>query len=140
MIDFELDDTLSLLRETAREFAQEHLRPRERESEHARGVDAAVRDTFRGIGLGELELPERQGGAGLGALARALVLEELGAADAGATLALDPFGPALYPLLELADERELEALTAPLLARPGARGAGLGRRRAAARRRRSRDR
>ncbi len=121
MIDFELDDALALVRETAREFAQDHLRPRERESEHARDVDASVRDTFRGIGLGGLELPERHGGAGLGALARALVLEELGAADAGAALALDPLGPALYPLLELSAEGELEALTAPLLERPGAR-------------------
>ncbi len=45
MIDFELDDALALVRETAREFAQDHLRPRERESEHARDVDASVRNT-----------------------------------------------------------------------------------------------
>ncbi len=121
MIDFELEPELELLRETARQFASERLGPRDRAFESAREVDAATRAAFHEIGLAGVELPESLGGAGLGALARALVLEELGAADAGAALALDPLGPALYPLLELGEQAALEELARPLLARAGAR-------------------
>ena len=73
------------------------------------------------LGLGSLELPEALGGAGLGALARVLVNEELGAADAGAALALDPLGPALYPLVAFGGDDALHTHALPLLQRPGAR-------------------
>jgi alkylation response protein AidB-like acyl-CoA dehydrogenase len=121
MIDFELDEELALIRDTARGFADDQLRPRDRESERARAVAAEVYEAFRAIGLGAIEMPEACGGAGLGALARALVLEELAAADAGAALALDALGPALYPMLELGGEGALESLAGPLLEDPGAR-------------------
>ena len=122
MIDFELGDELALIRETALGFANDQLRPRDREFEKARAVAAEVHEAFRAIGLGAIEVPEEQGGAGLGALARVLVFEELAAADAGAALALDSLGPALYPLLELAGEDALDALARPVLERTGARG------------------
>ncbi len=121
MIDFELGDELSLIRETARGFADDHLRPRDREFEGERAVAGEVHEAFREIGLGGIELSEEFGGAGLGALARVLVLEELAAADAGAALALDPLGPALYPLSELGGKSALESLARPLLERSGAR-------------------
>jgi alkylation response protein AidB-like acyl-CoA dehydrogenase len=123
MIDLDLDPELELLRETARHFGAERLRPRERELEAARGVDAATRKAFDEIGLAAVEWPESLGGAGLGALARALMLEELGAADPGAALALDPLGPAFYPLAELGEEAALLEIAKPLLARAGARAA-----------------
>jgi alkylation response protein AidB-like acyl-CoA dehydrogenase len=84
-------------------------------------VDEPVRAAFDAIGLARLELPEALGGAGLGALARALVNEALGAADPGAALALDPLGPALHPLAELGGEAALEAHALPLLDGGGAR-------------------
>jgi alkylation response protein AidB-like acyl-CoA dehydrogenase len=121
MIDFDPGEELAVIRETALAFANDHLRPRDREFEKARAVAAEVHEAFDAIGLGAIEVPESQGGAGLGALARVLVLEELAAADAGAALALDTLGPALYPLLELAGEDALEALARPLLERAGAR-------------------
>jgi alkylation response protein AidB-like acyl-CoA dehydrogenase len=121
MIDFELGEELSLIRETARAFASNHLQPRLREFESARAVAAKTRDAFAEIGLAGLELSEPLGGAGLGALARVLVLEELAAADAGAALALDPLGPALYALDELGGEAAVRELGLPLLERPGAR-------------------
>ncbi len=121
MIDFSLEPELELLRETARRFAREHLWPEQRAHESARTLPAKVRDAFGQIGLAMLELPEALGGAGLGTLARVMVLEELAAGDAGAVLALDPFGPALYPLLELGDEDDLKTLALPLLDRQGSR-------------------
>jgi len=90
MIDFDLDPELELLRATARQFADDRLRRRDRVFEAARAVDPATLAAAAEIGLAAAGWPESLGGAGLGALARVLVLEELGAADAGAALALDP--------------------------------------------------
>jgi alkylation response protein AidB-like acyl-CoA dehydrogenase len=117
----EPDDELALLAETVRSFAADAIAPRMREAEAARRVDPAVHTAFREIGLDRLEIPEEAGGAGLGARARALVNEALGAADPGAALALDPLGPALYPLLELGGTEELVRFAAPVLEAPAAR-------------------
>ncbi len=121
MFDFELGEDLELIVDTARSFAQDELFPQLREHEDARAVQPSVRSSFAEIGLAGLELPESLGGAGLGALARALVNEELAAGDAGAALALDPLGPALYPLLELGGEAALQQFALPLLELEGAR-------------------
>jgi alkylation response protein AidB-like acyl-CoA dehydrogenase len=121
MFDFELGEDLELIVETTKSFSQDELFPKLREHEAARAVEPAIRKTFAEIGLVGLELPESLGGAGLGALARALVNEELAAGDAGAALALDPLGPALYPLLELGGEDALREFALPLLELDGAR-------------------
>ncbi len=121
MFDFGLGEDLGLIVETARSFAQDELHPRLREHEGARAVLPAIRETFAQMGLAALELPESLAGADLGALARVLVNEELAAGDAGAALALDPLGPALYPLAELGGERALEEFASPLLEIAGAR-------------------
>jgi alkylation response protein AidB-like acyl-CoA dehydrogenase len=121
MIDFEIEPELELIARVAADFAAAELAPRIREAEAARGVDASVARRFAETGLAGLELPEALGGAGQGALARALVNEELAAADPGAALALDPLGPALYALAELGGEEALCVHAAPLLAAPGAR-------------------
>lgn len=123
MIDLSPGDDFELLRETTRSFGAEHLRSQEREHESAGQVGADVRSLAEKIGLDRLELSEALGGAGLGPLARALVLEELGACDAGAALALDPLGPAQYPLLELGGEVALHELGMPVLALPSGRAA-----------------
>lgn len=121
MFDPDPGDELALLVETARSFAEEQLAGRRREAESARAVDGGVRAAYAQIGLPGLELPESMGGAGLGASARVRVNEELGAGDAGAALALDPLGPALYPLAELGGESALRELALPLLAQDAAR-------------------
>ena len=95
MFDFELGDDLELIVETARSFATGELFPKLRDHERERCVAPAVRKTYAEMGLAGLELPEAMGGAGLGAIARVLVNEEIAAGDAGAALALDPLGPAL---------------------------------------------
>jgi alkylation response protein AidB-like acyl-CoA dehydrogenase len=121
MIDFELPEELALLVETAKSFAAAELRPREREHEAARAVSDEAARRFREIGLAGLELPEANGGAGLGALARALVLEELAFGDPGAALALDPLGPALYAIAETGGSAALREFAQPLVDSPGAR-------------------
>lgn len=110
MIDFEPGDELTLLRETTRQFAANRLLPAMREAETARSVAADAHRDFAEIGLADLELPESLGGAGLGCLARCIVNEELAAHDAGAALALDAVGAALYPVLELGGDPAVVAL------------------------------
>jgi len=95
------DEDLLLIVDTARRFGEDVLSPRMRSAEADRTVDSETRRAFAEIGLAGLELPEATGGAGLGSVARVLVNEELGATDAGAALALDRVGPALYPILEM---------------------------------------
>jgi len=121
MFDFGLDAELELIVQTSAAFAAAELAPRIREAEAARGVDPLVAKRFAETGLAGLELPETLGGSGLGALARALVNEELGAADPGAALALDALGPALYALREAGGEEALREHLAPLLEANGAR-------------------
>jgi len=121
MFDLNPGEELGLLVETARSFAENELAPELRRFESTRAVDETVGRKFSQIGLSGLEIPESLGGSGLGAVARVLVNEELGAADAGAALALDPLGPALYPLLELGDESALPELITPLLEREATR-------------------
>ncbi len=121
MFDFGLGEDLELIVETARSFAQDELEPRLREHEGARAVLPAVCETFAEMGLAGLELPESLEGAGLGAVARVLVNEELAAGDAGAALALDPLGPAFYALAELGGEQALREFALPLLGVAGAR-------------------
>ncbi len=121
MFNFELGDDLELVVETARSFASEELFPNSREHERERSVKSATRASYAEMGLAGLELPEKLGGAGLGSIARALVNEEIAAGDAGAALALDPLGPALYPLAELGGDDALRDFALPLLEIEGAR-------------------
>lgn len=83
---------------------------------------AEVRAAWEQIGLSGLEWPASLGGAGLGPLARVLVNEELGAADAGAALALDGLGPCVGALLELGGEGLLREIAATRAGGEGARG------------------
>jgi alkylation response protein AidB-like acyl-CoA dehydrogenase len=121
MFDFSLPDELALVVDTTRELGRAHLAPHARDAEAARGVSPDVAARFAETGLATLELPASLDGAGLGALARALVNEELGAADPGAALALDPLGPALYAVLEAGGEAAVRDHLVPLLAHPGSR-------------------
>ncbi len=121
MFDFEAGEELELIVETAGSFATEELFPRLREHENGRAIQPPVRKAYADMGLAGLELPESLGGTGLGAVARVLVNEELAAADAGAAVALDPLGPALYPLLEVGGEDALRSFALPLLESDGAR-------------------
>ncbi len=111
----EPEDELALLVETTRGFAAQRLASVLREAEAVRGVSDTAREEYARIGLAGLELPEALGGVALGSQARALVNEELGAADPGAALALDPLGPALAALDEFGGEEALQRFAAPLL-------------------------
>ncbi|MEE3328933.1 MAG: acyl-CoA dehydrogenase family protein [Myxococcota bacterium] len=121
MFDFEIGSDLELIVETARHFAQHELHPVLREHETKRKIALKIRATFAEMGFAGLELSEELGGAGLGTLARTLVTEDLAAGDAGAAVAVDPLGPALYALEEFGGESALREFAVPLLQKEGAR-------------------
>jgi alkylation response protein AidB-like acyl-CoA dehydrogenase len=114
MFDLDAGDDLNLVVETARKLAESELTPHLREAEAAREVTAERRAAWDEAGLAALELPESSDGAALGCVARVLVNEELAAADAGAALALDPYGPAMTTLLEMGGEEAVAQLVAIL--------------------------
>lgn len=121
MIDFGIEESDQLIRNTVARFAADHLEPNFREFEHNRNVSTAVRDAWESLGLNGLELPEALGGAGCGKLTRALVNETLGAADPGSALNLDRIGAAAYPFLEMAGDDAIGQWLIPILRAPDRR-------------------
>ena len=122
MISFELTEEQSLVRETVRKFAAEELRPVARTTERGGACPRELRGRAAELGLGLLDVPEAQGGAGLGLLGAALVHEELAFGDAGLAIAI--LGPHAAPaaLVELGTPEQAARLL-DRLAAPQARGA-----------------
>lgn len=90
MIDFSPTDEQRLLRETARDFAQNEIAPVAQEIERndrtERSPWEVVRPVYRKaaeLGFTTLLIPEEYGGSGMTCLDNAILQEELGAADMG---------------------------------------------------------
>jgi len=79
-------DEEKLLQETVRQFAADHLAPKIETLDEEEGFN---RDAFRvlgELGLLGITVPEKDGGAGLGAMAATLAFEEIAAVDASTAL------------------------------------------------------
>ena len=89
-MDFALDEDLTLLRDMARDFATKELEPRATQHDRQESIDQEVFAQMAELGLWGLTVPEEHGGAGLGNLALAVVLEEVNRACAstGVTLSV----------------------------------------------------
>jgi alkylation response protein AidB-like acyl-CoA dehydrogenase len=120
-MDFGIRDDDQLILDSLTGFAAEQLRPNLRAHEAARSVAPAIAATFGEMGFERLEMPEDLGGAGLGMLTRVLTNIALARADAGAALALDRLGPALYVLAAFGGAAALDRYAVPLLDQPGHR-------------------
>lgn len=99
MIDFSLGEDLELVVETAKRFSAEQLLPSQRDFEQQRAVSASVLQAAEDIGFDRIDWPEAIGGAGMGAMARVLVIEQLAAGCPGAAMALQPLGSVAHALL-----------------------------------------
>ncbi len=121
MFDMELGEDLTLIQDMVRRFATDVLAEQYRDFEDARCLPDSIITEFEGLGLAGLELPESLGGANLGAVAKTMVLEELGAGDAGSVFALDAIGAALYPIIEPGGSEAVESHLLPLLGDSSAR-------------------
>jgi alkylation response protein AidB-like acyl-CoA dehydrogenase len=121
MIDFSWGEDLELVADTARRFREEQLLPFQRDFEQERAVPRPVLQEAHDIGFDRIDWPESSGGAGMGALARARVTEELAAGCPGAALALQPLGGVAHALLAFGGEAALRTHVQALASRPGAR-------------------
>jgi len=81
-MDFELDQELTLVRDMARDFAENELLPRAGKHDRQEHLDPEVFQKLGELGLFGLTIPEEFGGSGLGNLALATVLIELNRACA----------------------------------------------------------
>lgn len=79
---FELSEELTLVRDTARDFAERELMPRATKHDREAHIDDAVWKQIGELGFWGLTVPETYGGAGMGNLALTIVLEELNRACA----------------------------------------------------------
>jgi alkylation response protein AidB-like acyl-CoA dehydrogenase len=91
-VDFQLDDRQRELRDLARAFAREEVRPAagplDREPDPIEAFPHKLVRRASELGLRTLGIPERHGGAGADTLTQAVVLEELCAGDVGFGMAL----------------------------------------------------
>jgi len=84
MIDFELTDEQRLIRDTARDFADNEIAPRARESDREGRFDTELVAKLGDIGFIGPILPEEYGGRGIDYRTYALIVEEIGRADSSA--------------------------------------------------------
>lgn len=89
-MNFVFTEELDLVRRMARDFAEAELRPRATRHDREAAIDPAVFKGLSDLGLWGLTVPESFGGAGMGNLALAVVLEEINrvCASTGVTLSV----------------------------------------------------
>lgn len=84
MIDFELTDEQRLVRDTAREFADNEIAPRARENDREGRFDTELVAKMAEMGFIGPILPEEYGGRGIDYRTYGLIVEEIGRADSSA--------------------------------------------------------
>jgi alkylation response protein AidB-like acyl-CoA dehydrogenase len=116
-LDFELNEEQQLLRKTVREFAETEIGPHSRAWDEAQAFPRELFGKLAELGLMGVCLPEEYGGAGLGTLEWALVMEELARVDAGVALSLAAHHSLAAAHLTLAgSEEQKRRFLAPLAA------------------------
>ena len=90
MMDFTLDEDLTMVRDMARDFAENELVPRATKHDRKEALDPEILSKMAELGLWGLTVPEEYGGAGLGNVALTTVLIEINRACAstGVTLSV----------------------------------------------------
>ena len=98
-MDFRLPEELTMLKKMVHDFVDRELKPHENEVERADRVAPelrkSIRDKARDLGLLGLNIPEEEGGAGLGVLALCVVREELGRTSYAMAQVVKPTPPIL---------------------------------------------
>jgi butyryl-CoA dehydrogenase len=84
VIDFELTDEQRLVRDTARDFADNEILPRARENDRSGRFDTELVKKLADIGFIGPILPEEYGGRGIDYRTYGLIVEEIGRADSSA--------------------------------------------------------
>ena len=106
MVDFQLDEMQEMLRDLAREFARDEIRPN---AEHWDEESIYPKETIQlahEMGLLNLHIPEAYGGPGLGCMEEVLVNEELAWGDPGFATAAYATALACAPIITGATEEQ----------------------------------
>lgn len=106
MVNFQLDEMQEMLRELAREFAIEEVRPN---AEHWDNESIYPKEAImkaHEMGLLNLHIPEEYGGPGLGCMEEAIVNEELAWGDPGFATAAYATALACAPIITGATEAQ----------------------------------
>lgn len=89
MIDFDPSEEQALVIETVRQFAENEIRPKARESDEARAIDASALEAAHELGLVANAFPEAHGGGGeRSAVTGCLIAEELAWGDLATALGI----------------------------------------------------
>ncbi len=118
MVSFSLGEEQKALKQLARQFAQKEIAPLAAEYDREAKHPVAIIEKAHGLGLMNMTVPERYGGAGLGMVETSLVTEELTAACAGIGTAITANTLALSPLLLAGTAEQMERYVEPLCAGP----------------------
>ena len=113
-MDFELSEEHRLLRKTARQFADDVMRPAAEECDEHSKYPYDVVERAKELDLIAPALPAEYGGAGMDYLAQAIVIEELFRGDPGIGLAITarPFGSDM--LLEFGTDEQKQRYLLPV--------------------------
>jgi acyl-CoA dehydrogenase len=76
-MDFEFDETMTMLRDSAREFADKRLKPGAQEWDEKEAIPPEIYKEGAELGFFGLSVPESLGGLGVNPLAYAVAMEEL---------------------------------------------------------------
>jgi alkylation response protein AidB-like acyl-CoA dehydrogenase len=108
MIDFTFAEEQEMLRQAAREFAENQVAPKIPEMEETGKVNHQV---VRGLGEAEmmaLTIPEEYGGLGLGYTARLIALEEIGRVSVATAMMLQVFALGIEPIILFGTDEQKE--------------------------------
>jgi acyl-CoA dehydrogenase len=117
-VSFALTDEQKALRELAREFAANEIRPKEREYDEAMQHPADVIAKAHELGLMNLHVPEEYGGPGLSIFDGMLVGEELYWGCSGIGTSISANGLGAGPVIGFGSDEQKRTWLAPLLEQP----------------------
>ncbi|HKY04729.1 MAG TPA: acyl-CoA dehydrogenase family protein [Blastocatellia bacterium] len=87
-MDFELNEEQQQIKRTIREFAESELLPQRMEWDEAQHFPIELRPKFAELGIMGVLFPEEYGGAGMGYIEYATIIEELARVDPSISLAI----------------------------------------------------
>ncbi len=118
MIGFELNEEQQQLRDLARDFSDNEIRPAAAHHDQTMEYPWEIIKKAHELGLMNTHVPEELGGLGLGCFDGCLIAEEFARGCTGIGTALEANGLALAPVLLNASDHLLQKYVAPMMEEP----------------------